>query len=78
MTHLEIETAKEELIEMFHELSRNVGNALNHQILEKNNFTMEQWECFVSLTKDLELNDDGISILLDEIYAGRVLLPCDK
>jgi hypothetical protein len=78
MTRLEIENAKEELIEMFHVISRNVESAINPEILERNNFSQEQWDCFVSLTKDLELNDDGIGILLDEIYAGRVLLPCDK
>ncbi|MGC9341187.1 MAG: hypothetical protein ACP5E3_00650 [Bacteroidales bacterium] len=78
MTRLEIESAKEELIEMFHEISRNVQKRINPEILERNNFTQEQWDCFFNLTKDLELNDDGIGILLDEIYAGRVPLPCDK
>ncbi len=78
MAEFKIETAKEELIEMFHETNANSEKNINPDILKRNNFSLSQWECFVSLTKDLELNDDGIKILLEEIYAGRVLLPCDR
>jgi hypothetical protein len=78
MSELKIETAKEKLIEMFYETNGNSENNINKEILAKHNFSLSQWECFVSLSKDLELNEDGISILLDEIYAGRVLLPCDE
>ena len=78
MAEFKIEMAKEELIEMFHETNANTKKNINQEILERNNFTLTQWECFVSLTRDLELNDDGINILLDEIYAGRVLLPCNE
>ncbi len=78
MKDFKIEHAKEELIEMFREINMNSDKTINKDVLKRNNFSFSQWECFVSLSKDLELNDAGINILLEEIYAGRVLLPCEK
>ena len=68
----------EELIEMLHKVSENSKTSLDPQILARNNFSVNQWECLIKLTEELDLNDEGIRILLDEIISGRMLLPCDK
>ncbi len=74
----EFKMEKAELIEMFYETNANTEKNISEDILERYNFSLSQWKCFVSLGKDLELNHKGIEILLDEIYAGRILLPCSR
>ena len=69
-------SAKRELIELLFEYTKNSNNLPVEEILRRNNFSELQWDCFVSLSQDLELNEDGAGILLDEIIAGRVFIPC--
>ena len=41
------------------------------ETLEKNHFTPAQWQNFVKLIEDLDLNEEGIKILLEEVHSGR-------
>jgi len=68
----------EELIEMFHEVDGNSGKSFDIEILEKNNFSIEQWECLLKLSRELELNDNGVRILINEVRSGHVHLPRNK
>ena len=67
---------KNELIKLMFEQVQNSDKALNTDFLEKYNFSEKQWDCFIKLAQDFELNADGASILLDEIMAGRIHVPC--
>ena len=51
----------------------NTSLPLN-QLLEENNLNTEQWNSFLDLLNDLDLNKQGASILLEEIKSGKVLL----
>ena len=42
------------------------------RLLKKNNLTEMKWISFLNLVEELELNEDGIRILLEEIKSGRV------
>jgi len=64
----------EELLEMYRKASRIENYRFDKKLLKKNNFSEVQWLSFLNLAEDLELNEDGVRIILDEIRSGRVVL----
>ena len=64
----------DELIEMYRRTNHSVDLAVDKRVLKKNNFSETQWLSFLNLAEDLELNDVGVRIILDEIKSGRVVL----
>ncbi len=64
----------DELIEMYRRTNHSVDLAVDKRVLKKNNFSETQWLSFLNLAEDLELNDVGARIMLDEMKSGRVVL----
>ena len=67
-----------EVIDMCWQTSHNKSFEPDTEFLRKYNFSPEHWKCFVELIRDLDLNESGIGILLDEIVSGRYVLKCDR
>ena len=67
-----------ELIDACRETSRNKGFQPDADFLMKHDFSPAQWKCFVELIRDLDLNEMGVSIMFEEISAGRFVLQCDR
>jgi hypothetical protein len=64
----------DELLEMYR-LTANTDNyRVDKKLLKKHKFSEMQWISFLNLVEELELNEVGIRIILDEIRAGRVVL----
>ncbi len=64
----------DELIEMYRQTSQAENFRFDKKLLKKHHFSEMQWASFLNLAEDLDLNEDGIRIMLDEIRAGRVVL----
>ena len=64
----------DELLEMYRKACRIENFRSDKKLLKKNNFSEIQWLSFLNLAEDLELNEDGARIMLDEIRSGRVVL----
>ncbi len=64
----------EELIEMYKQSTLMEGFRVDKMILERNNISEHQWLNFIDLIEDLELNEEGVRILLDEITVGHLVL----
>ncbi len=44
------------------------------KLLKKLHLSELQWEHFQDLVQELELNDEGVRIMLDEVKSGRFAL----
>ncbi len=66
-----------ELIDMCRQTASNSSFQPDSEFLKKHNFSPERWKCFVTLIRDLDLNEAGVKILLEEIKSGRYDLRCD-
>jgi len=64
----------EELIEMYHKSIQKNNFRIDKSLLKKYNFSETEWSGFLNLAEDLELNELGIRIILDEISSGRINL----
>jgi hypothetical protein len=64
----------DELIEMYRMTIREENYRIDKKLLRKNNFSEMQWISFLNLVEELELNEVGARIILDEIRSGRVVL----
>jgi hypothetical protein len=64
----------DELIEMYLQTTRGENFRIDKDLLKKHNFSETQWERFLNLVDDLELNEVGVRIILDEIKSGRAVL----
>lgn len=64
----------DELLEMYRKASRIDNFRFDKKLLKKNNFSEIQWLSFLNLAEDLELNEEGARIMLDEMRSGRVVL----
>lgn len=62
----------DELIEMYRQTVKGENFRADKKLLKKNNFSEMKWISFLNLVEELELNEDGIRILLEEIRSGRV------
>ena len=78
MDRTKMNTTVAELIDACRETSRNNGFQPDNEFLMKHDFSPAQWECFVELIRDLDLNERGVSIMFEEISAGRFVLQCDR
>jgi hypothetical protein len=67
-----------EVIDMCYQTTRNDSFQPDTDFLEKHDFSPASWKCFVELIKDLDLNEMGVKIMLEEIWAGRYVLQCDR
>jgi flagellar basal body P-ring protein FlgI len=67
-------TDMDELIEMYRMTTREENYRIDKKLLKKNNFSEMQWISFLNLVEELELNEVGARIILDEIRSGRVVL----
>jgi hypothetical protein len=64
----------DELLEMYRKASQIENFHFDKNLLKKNNFSEIQWLSFLNLAEELELNEEGARIMLDEIRSGRVVL----
>jgi len=62
----------DELMEMYRQRDLAGEDQIDKSLLSKNNFSESQWLDFLSLVEDLDLNEEGARILLDEMRSGRV------
>jgi hypothetical protein len=64
--------------ELFIELYRQSKNSGTNQpvqdTLQQHNLSPEQWNNYVSFIDDLDLNEDGIRIMVDELNSGQMKL----
>ena len=44
------------------------------ETLQKNNLSREQWNSYFNFIDDLDLNEDGIRIMVDELNSGHLKL----
>ncbi|MCF8380947.1 MAG: hypothetical protein K9H49_15340 [Bacteroidales bacterium] len=51
---------------------------MEDKLLKKNKISRKQWDSFVEMVHNLELNRDGAKILLEEVRSGKVILPCER
>ena len=63
----------DELMEMYRQTTQIGNYRINKSLLRKNNFSETQWLSFLDLVADLDLNEEGVRILLDEMKSGRVV-----
>jgi hypothetical protein len=64
--------------ELFIELYRQskksgAGNPVQ-ETLQKHNLSQEQWNSYVNFIDDLDLNEDGIRIMVEELNSGQMKL----
>ena len=71
MTKSKSNLKTEELLTLWR-ASDNSNHQPDKETIKKNHFTPGKWRNFVKLIEDLDLNEDGIKILLEEIRSGRV------
>lgn len=64
----------DELIEMYRQTNKAGKYRIDKKLLKKYNFSETQWQRFMILVDDLELNEIGVRIMLDEIKAGKAVL----
>ena len=64
----------DELIEMYRKTIQVDNFRIDRDILKRHNFSETQWDRFLNLAEDLELNEVGVRIILDEIKSGRAVL----
>ena len=78
MDKIKMDTSVTELIDMCRQTSGNSGFQPDNEFLRKHDFSYAQWKSFVELVRDLDLNERGVKIMLEEIRAGRYVLQCDR
>ncbi len=78
MDKTKIKSSVAELIDMCRATSLNESFQPDHEFLRRHDFSPAQWKCFVDLIRDLDLNESGVKIMLEEIRAGRYTLMCDR
>jgi hypothetical protein len=64
----------DELIEMYRQTVLVENFRIDKKLLKKHNFSEMQWISFLNLVEELDLNEEGIRIMLDEVRSGRVVL----
>ncbi|MCB9013413.1 MAG: hypothetical protein H6539_05175 [Bacteroidales bacterium] len=64
----------DELIEMYLQTLSAEDYKIDKALLSKHKISENQWLGFIDLVHELELNEVGARIMLDEIKAGRVVL----
>lgn len=61
-------------IELYRQSKKNSSSKPVQETLQKHNVSPEQWNNYVSFIDDLDLNEDGIRIMVDELNSGQMKL----
>ena len=61
-------------IELYKQSKKNGAVDPPQETLQKHNLSPEQWTNYVDFIDDLDLNEDGIRILVNEINNGHMKL----
>lgn len=62
------------LIELYRQSKNSGSEKPVQEALQKNNLSREQWNSYFSFIDDLDLNEDGIRIMVDELNSGHLKL----
>ncbi len=61
-------------IELYKQSKKNGSDDPPQDTLQRHNLSPEQWTNYVDFIDDLDLNEDGIRIMVDEINNGHMKL----
>ena len=61
-------------IELYKQSKKKDSGDLSQETLQKHNLSPEQWTNYVDFIDDLDLNEDGIRIMVNEINNGHMKL----
>jgi len=61
-------------IELYKQSKKNGSGDPPQDTLQKHNLSPEQWTNYVDFIDDLDLNEDGIRIMVNEINNGHMKL----
>jgi len=61
-------------IELYRQSKKDGSNKPVQEALQKHNLSPEQWNNYVSFIDDLDLNEEGIRIMVDELNSGQMKL----
>jgi hypothetical protein len=61
-------------IELYRQSKKTGANKPLQEALQKHNLSPEQWNNYVTFIDDLDLNEDGIRIMVDELNSGHMKL----
>ena len=61
-------------IELYRQSKKSGSSEPVQEALQKHNVTTEQWDNYVNFIDDLDLNEDGIRIMVDELNSGQMKL----
>ena len=61
-------------IELYRQSKKGGASQPVQDALQQHNLSTEQWNNYVSFIDDLDLNEDGIRIMVDELNSGQMKL----
>lgn len=61
-------------IELYKQSKSSGSSKPVQEALKKHNLTAEQWNSYVNFIDDLDLNEEGIRIMVEEINSGQMKL----
>ena len=61
-------------IELYRQSKKNGADKPVQEELQKHNLSPEQWNNYVSFIDDLDLNEEGIRIMVEELNSGQMKL----
>ncbi|HEC44945.1 hypothetical protein LCGC14_2672680 [marine sediment metagenome] len=61
-------------IEMYKQSKKSGSRQIAQEILQNYNLSHEKWKTYYDFIDDLDLNEDGITIMVDEINSGHMKL----
>jgi hypothetical protein len=64
----------DEIMDLYRKTVLEDNQKMEGKLLKKLNFSEGQWASFLNLVQELELNDEGVRIMLDEIKSGRFVI----
>jgi hypothetical protein len=61
-------------IELYRQSKKSGSNNTFQETLQKHDIGPEQWDNYVNFIDDLDLNEEGIRIMVDELNSGQMKL----
>ena len=61
-------------IELYKQSKKSGSKKIAQETLKDYNLSLEQWKNYYDFIDDLDLNEDGIKIMVDEINNGHMKL----
>jgi hypothetical protein len=61
-------------IELYRQSKKSGSGKPMQDALQKHNLSQEQWNSYVNFIEDLDLNEDGIRIMVEELNSGQMKL----